>query len=71
MSEKTFIAVTGILFGIIAILHLVRIIYGWPAQIGTFMVSPWVSWFSLLVAAYLAASAFILLRKWIVLHPNP
>ncbi len=54
---------SGTIFGIVALLHLARIIYGWPAQIGTFIVPTWVSWLSLLVAGYLAITAFILLRK--------
>jgi hypothetical protein len=63
MSQKTFLGVSGTIFGVIALLHLARIIYGWPAQIGTFVVPTWASWLSLLVAGYLAITAFILLRK--------
>ena len=63
MSQKTFLSISGTIFGIIAVLHLMRAIYGWPAQIGTFVVPTWLSWVSLLVAGYLAVSAFILLRK--------
>jgi len=63
MSQKAFLGVSGTIFGIIAILHLARVMYGWPAQIGTFVVPTWVSWLSLLVAGYLALTAFILLRK--------
>jgi hypothetical protein len=63
MSQKAFLGVSGTIFGIVAILHLARIIYGWPAQIGTFVVPTWASWVSLFVAGYLALTAFILLRK--------
>ena len=63
MSQKAFLAVSGTIFGIIAILHLARVMYGWPAQIGTFVVPTWASWLSLLVAGYLAITAFILLKK--------
>lgn len=63
MSQKAFFGMSGTIFGIVALLHLARIIYGWPAQIGTFIVPTWVSWLSLLVAGYLAITAFILLRK--------
>jgi len=63
MRLKTYLAASGTIFGIIAILHLARVMYGWPAQIGTFVVPTWASWLSLLVAGYLATTAFILLRK--------
>jgi len=63
MSQRTFLGVSGTIFAIVALLHLARIIYGWPAQIGTFVAPAWVSWLSLLVAGYLAITAFSLLRK--------
>ena len=63
MSQKTFIGVSGTIFGIIAILHLLRAIYGWPAHIGTLEVPTWASWLSVLVAGYLAVTAFMLLKK--------
>ncbi|MCI0427958.1 MAG: hypothetical protein L0Z46_08090 [Nitrospiraceae bacterium] len=63
MSQKTFLGVSGTIFGIIAVLHLLRIMYGWPAQIGSFVVPAWLSWLSLLIAGYLAITAFSLLRK--------
>ncbi|MGH7474548.1 MAG: hypothetical protein ACREJW_11445 [Candidatus Methylomirabilales bacterium] len=63
MSQRAFLAVSGTVFGIIAILHLLRLLYGWHAQIGNFVVPTWLSWVSLLVAGYLAITAFSLLRK--------
>ena len=63
MSQKAFLAASGTIFGIITILHLARIMYGWPAQIGSVHVPTWASWLSLQVAGYLAITAFILLKK--------
>ena len=63
MGHKAFLGVSGTIFGIIAVLHLLRIAYGWAAQIGSFIVPTWLSWVSLLVAGYLAITAFSLLRK--------
>jgi len=63
MGHKAFLGVSGTVFGIIALLHLARIVYGWEAQIGTFAVPAWLSWLSLLIAGYLAITAFSLLRK--------
>lgn len=63
VGQKLFIGVSGTIFGIIAILHLLRAVYGWPAEIGGLVAPMWLSWLALLVAGYLALSAFILLRK--------
>jgi hypothetical protein len=63
MTRKAYIVVSGTIFSIVALLHLCRILYGWEAQIGGFVAPAWVSWLSLVVAGYLAAVAFRLLRR--------
>ena len=63
MSERVYIGVSAFIFDIVFLLHLLRIVFGWQAQIGDFIVPMWVSWVSLAVAGYLAVSAYFLLRK--------
>lgn len=63
MNQKSYLVVSGTIFGIIAVLHLLRGIYGWPAQIGAFAVPTWASWVALLIAGYLAICALALLKK--------
>ena len=58
MSQKVFLTVSGTIFSVIALLHLTRILAGWPAHIGTFEAPMWLSWVSVVVAGYLAVSAF-------------
>ena len=58
MNQKLFLTVSGTIFSVIAFLHLARILAGWPAHIGTFEVPIWLSWVSVVVAGYLASSAF-------------
>ena len=58
MRQKTFFTVSGTIFGAIALLHLARILAGWPAHIGTCEVPMWLSWVSVVVAGYLSFSAF-------------
>jgi len=48
----------GILFLVIASLHLVRSIYGWEAYVGTITIPLWVSWAVVLVTLYLAYVMF-------------
>ena len=63
MSTKVYITVTGIIFVIVAALHLLRLIYLWPAQIGAFSVPIWLSCVALFVTSVLFVWAFLLLRK--------
>ena len=57
MNKKTFSAVVGVIFSAIAVLHLLRAVFGWKAVIGSFEVPIWLSWVAAVVAAYLAYSA--------------
>ncbi|MBI2143453.1 hypothetical protein HYU20_03900 [Candidatus Woesearchaeota archaeon] len=57
MRHKTFLAVTGVIFLVVAVLHLLRAVLGWSAVIGSFEVPIWLSWVAAVVAAYLAYSA--------------
>lgn len=50
--------VSGVVFGIIALVQLVRAVNQWPVQIGSFNVPVWVSWIAALVASSLCLWAF-------------
>ena len=63
MSTKIYLAVTGIIFVLVALLHLLRLVYLWPAQVGAFSVPMWLSCAALLIASVLFVWAFLLLRK--------
>jgi hypothetical protein len=54
MDEKTFSLVAGIVFGLVALFHLVRIFAQWPLIIGDWSVPKSVSWVALIVAGGLA-----------------
>ncbi len=62
MKGKTFHTITSIIFGLIALLHLLRIFNSWPAQIGTFVVPGWLSWVALIVAGYLSYTSYKLMK---------
>lgn len=53
MTHKTYLTLTGAIFLLIAVLHLLRAIYGWDAAIGGWVVPLWLSWVALVVAGYL------------------
>ncbi len=58
MDQWAYNTLTAALFLIIAVAHLLRIIFGWPAQIGGLDIPVWVSWVALVVAGALAYFGF-------------
>ena len=50
--------VTATLFLVVAIMHLLRIIFGWQVAIGGLNIPFWVSWLALPVAGALAYLGF-------------
>jgi branched-subunit amino acid transport protein len=63
MGTKSYLIVTGVIFGVIAVVHLLRLIYGWPAQIGEWTMPLWLSWVGVLIAGALCAWSIYLVRK--------
>lgn len=63
MTAKNYFQVTGVLFAVIGLMHVLRLLFGWDAQIGGFVVPVWLSVVALVVAAYLAWNAFQLGQK--------
>lgn len=58
MNQKYFSTITLVIFSLIALLHALRLVYGWNAVIGGFEVPTWLSSLAIVLAAYLAYSAF-------------
>jgi hypothetical protein len=63
MNQRSFSLLAGIIFIIIALLHLLRIIYGWEAVIAGGTVPMWLSWVALVIAGYLGYEGFRLGMK--------
>ena len=53
MNRRSYCLTTGIIFIVIALLHLLRIVYGWKVVIGPWPVPDSVSWVAFVVAGYL------------------
>jgi uncharacterized protein involved in cysteine biosynthesis len=58
LSRKIYMPVTATLFLVVAIMHLLRIIFGWQVEIGGLSIPFWVSWLGVLVAGALAYFGF-------------
>lgn len=50
---KTVLGINVAFFSIIALLHLLRLIFRWPAQIGTWNLPVWLSGVGLVIAVVL------------------
>jgi len=63
MKHGAFLLVTSAIFALIALLHALRLVYGWNVTIGEWTVPVWVSAVGFLIAGYLALQGFFLNRK--------
>ena len=60
---KAYVAISAIIFALVALGHLVRIVQGWQVQLGDIGVAMSVSWIALVVSAGLAMWGGVLLRR--------
>ena len=63
MSQKAFSLVAGLFFSLIAVGHLLRIVYSWPLQIADWPAPMWASWLAVIVAGFLGIAGLQLSRK--------
>jgi len=62
MGHKEYCVVSGVLFTLVALAHLLRIVYGMSIQVDGFSVPMLFSWFGLIVPTALAVWAFRISR---------
>jgi hypothetical protein len=63
MGHKNYCAVSGGLFSLVALGHLLRIVYGMSIQVDEYVVPMFVSWVGFVVPAGLAFWAFRIARN--------
>ncbi len=54
MTERTFSTTAAAIFGVVAVLHLIRILLGWSIVIDGWTVPMWVSWVGLVITGGLS-----------------
>jgi len=54
MSQITFSLVAGLIFLLIAVMHVLRLGLKWEVVLNGRLVPMWVSWFALVIAGFLA-----------------
>ncbi len=63
MSSRTYLVISGTVFGIVAVLHLLRVVYGWAMVVGPLSAPMWASWLGALVSAVLCVWAIRLASR--------
>ncbi len=62
MTERLYLIISGVIFALVGLLHLLRIVFQWPAMIGLWTVPFALSVMAIMVATILAFFAFRLYR---------
>ena len=62
MNPKPYLVVSGLVFGVVALIHLLRVVGGWSFVVDGWSAPMWVSWVGLLVAGLLCGWAFRLAK---------
>ena len=63
MNKRTYFLISGLVFAIVAIVHLLRIINQFDVVIGTWSAPMVVSWIGLIAAGILSYFGFTLMSK--------
>ena len=61
--QSRYALISGIVFGVVAVLQAVRAFNEWPVQVGPLAVPVWFSWLAFVVAGGLCLWAFKLGRR--------
>ena len=56
--QGKYVRVSGVVFGVVALVQALRLFRQWPVQVGPFAVPVWFSWIALLIAGGLCIWAF-------------
>ena len=60
---RAYILISGAIFGVVALVHVVRLLLDWPAQVAGWVVPIWISWIAIFAAGALCVWAFRLVSK--------
>ena len=62
MTQKLYLLISGAIFALVGLFHLIRIIYQWSVQIDAFGIPQWPSLLVIIVGTILSIWAFRLAR---------
>ena len=63
MTTKNYLIVSTLIFAIVALVHLLRLVQGWPLLVGTMSIPLWMSMLAVLVSVTVVIWGVSLLRR--------
>lgn len=63
MKTKAYLEASVVIFTLVALMHLIRLLQGWPILVGTLSIPVWGSVLVLVVSAGVAIWGFTLIKK--------
>ena len=63
MKTRTYLLISGVIFGLVCLGHLLRVVFNWPLVIGTFDVPMTVSWMGMIITAGLVVWVIAMLTR--------
>ncbi len=63
MTTRTYLFVSGAVFGLIAVIHVLRLVNHWSAQLAGQQAPTWLSWAALVLSAGLCIWSFSLAAR--------
>jgi hypothetical protein len=63
MTTRTYLVISGTIFGIVSIFHLLRVVNSWVLVLGEWSVPMWVSWLGTAFPVVLCIWAFRLASR--------
>jgi len=63
MNTKAYLIVSTVIFAVVAVMHLLRLVLGWPVVLWMTSIPLWVSMLAVLVSAGVAIWGLSLMRR--------
>ncbi len=63
MANKAYVIISGTIFGLVSVGHIVRVMYNWSFEIGGWSAPLWASWIALFAGAAMCVWAINLATK--------
>lgn len=63
MAQKNYLRLAGVIFLVIALIHLSRIIFAWPAVMAGWSLPIWINWVGFVITGFLSWQGLKLGKK--------
>jgi hypothetical protein len=63
MKARTYLLISGVIFGLVCLGHLLRVVFNWPLVIGALEVPMAVSWMGMIITAGLVVWVIAMLTR--------